>query len=85
MKVTVLVEISYFIYIHQALSTPEMSTDVSQVGVALFPYFKYIFYHFTFPGFPFILNFFIKLFLSKNEPTFQNCVFETKLELYWDQ
>ena len=32
-----------------------MSTVSSQVGVALFPSFQHIFYHFTFPGFPFIL------------------------------
>ena len=35
MKATVLS--SYFINIHQALSAPAMSTDVSQVSVALFP------------------------------------------------
>jgi hypothetical protein len=34
-----------------------MSTDSSQVGVALFPSCEYIFYHFTFPGFSFILIF----------------------------
>ena len=29
--------------------------EKSQVGVALFPSYLYIFYHFTFPGFPFKL------------------------------
>ena len=38
----------------RALSTTVMSTDVSQVGITHFPSF-YIFHHFTFPGFPFIL------------------------------
>ena len=57
MKATALAESSNFIYFHQALSAPAMSTDVSQVGVALSPFFKYIFYHFTFPGFPYILMF----------------------------
>jgi hypothetical protein len=36
---TVLAESSYSIYFHQALLVPAMSTDVSQVGVALFPSF----------------------------------------------
>ena len=27
----------YFIYFHRHLLTPAMSTDISQVGVALFP------------------------------------------------
>ena len=40
MKVTVLAESSYLNNFHQAHSTPAMSTDVSQVGVALFPSFK---------------------------------------------
>ena len=40
---------------HRDLQTPAMSTDSSQVGVALFPSCLYIFYHFTFPGFPFLL------------------------------
>ena len=33
----------------------QISTDVSQVGVSLFPSFWSIFYHSTFPGFSFIL------------------------------
>ena len=37
-----------------ALSTPAVSTEVSWVGVKLFPSFN-IFYHFTFPGSPFTL------------------------------
>jgi hypothetical protein len=43
MKATVLAESSYFINFHQALSTPAMFTDVSQVGVALFPSIRNIF------------------------------------------
>ena len=40
MKATVLAESScYFFNFHQTLSAPAMSTDVSQVGVALFPSF----------------------------------------------
>ena len=54
-KATVLAKSSYFNYFHCALSAPAMSTDVSQVGVALYPSLKNIFYHFTFPGFPFTL------------------------------
>ena len=55
----------HFIYFHRDLQTPAMSTDSSQVGVALFPSYWYIFYHFTFPGFPFILIFFwVKDFLE---------------------
>ena len=34
------------------------STDVSQVGVALFPSFQNIIYHFAFPDFPFILKYY---------------------------
>ena len=37
MKATVLAESSYSIYFLRDLSVPVMSTDVSQVGVALFP------------------------------------------------
>ena len=44
MKATMLAESSYFIYFHWALSAPAMSTDVSQVGVALFPSFQIICY-----------------------------------------
>ena len=36
MKGTVFAESSYFINIHRDLSTPAMSTDISQVGVALY-------------------------------------------------
>jgi hypothetical protein len=36
------------------MSAPAMSTNISQVEVAHFPSFKNI-YHFTFPGFAFIL------------------------------
>ena len=54
MKVPVLTESSYFINFRRDLSSPAMSPDMSQVGVALFPSFQYNFYHFTFPGFPFI-------------------------------
>jgi hypothetical protein len=36
MKVTVLAESSVFILCHHDLSPPAMSTDMSQVGVALF-------------------------------------------------
>ena len=46
---------SSFIHFHGDLSAPAMSTDMSQVGVALFPSFEYIFYHFTFTGFPSVL------------------------------
>ena len=38
------------------MSAPAMSTDSSLVGVALFPSFQHIFYHLTFPGFPFFVN-----------------------------
>ena len=55
MKATVLAESSSFFHFHRELSASAMSTDMSQVGVALFPSFKYIFNNFTFPGFPFIL------------------------------
>ena len=55
MKATVLAESSSFIHFHRDLSAPAMTTDMSQIGVALFPSFQYIFYHFTIPGFPFIL------------------------------
>ena len=37
------------------MSVDIAGADMSQVGVALFPSFQNIFYHFTFPGFPFIL------------------------------
>ena len=39
MKATVLTESSYFINFHRDLFGPAMSTDMSQVGVALFPLF----------------------------------------------
>ena len=39
MKATVLAESSSFINFHRNLSAPAMSTDISQVGVALFPSF----------------------------------------------
>ena len=39
MKATVLAESSYFINFYRDLSDPAMSTDMSQVGVALFPSF----------------------------------------------
>ena len=32
-------KLQYFIYFHRDLSTPAMSMDISQVGVALFPSF----------------------------------------------
>ena len=37
MKATVLAEISEYIHFHRDLSAPAKSTDMSQVGVALFP------------------------------------------------
>ena len=37
LKVTVLTESSEYIHFHRDLSAPEISTDMSQVGVALFP------------------------------------------------
>ena len=46
--------IFHFIYFHR--DDPGMSTDSSQVGVALSPSCYDIFYHFTFPHFPFILK-----------------------------
>ena len=55
MKATMLAESSEYIDFHRDLSAPVMSADMSQVGVALFFSFRYILYHFTFPGFPFIL------------------------------
>ena len=42
MKATVLAESSYFINFHQALSSSTMPTDMSQVGVVPFPFFKNI-------------------------------------------
>ena len=45
-----------FIILHRHVYSPAMSTGSSQVGAALFPSFQHIFYHFTFPGFPFILK-----------------------------
>ena len=39
MKGTVLAENSYFINFHWAVSTPEISTDVSPIDVSLFPSF----------------------------------------------
>ena len=48
--------IKNIIYFHCDLSTSAMSTDSSQVGVVLFPSCQHIFYHFTFPSFPFILT-----------------------------
>ena len=45
MKATVLAESSEYIHFHCDLSAPAMSTDMSQVGVALFPSFKNIFNH----------------------------------------
>ena len=57
MKATVLTKSSICILSFQrVLPVPAMSTDVSQVDVTLFPSFN-IFYHFTFPGFLFILIF----------------------------
>ena len=46
MKPTVLAESSHFIDFHRALSARAMSTDVSHVGVDLFPSFKKIFLSF---------------------------------------
>ena len=37
-------KVQYFIYFHRDLSTPAMSTDASQVGVAIFHSFWNIFY-----------------------------------------
>jgi hypothetical protein len=37
LSATVLVESSEYIHFHRDLSAPAMSTDSSQVGVALFP------------------------------------------------
>ena len=56
MKATVRLK-APIIYFHSDLSAPAMSTNSShsQVGVALIPLFQHILYHFTFPGFPFIL------------------------------
>ena len=48
-------ESSDYFHCQRDLSAPAMCTDMSQVGVALFSSFQYIFYHFTFPGFPFVL------------------------------
>jgi hypothetical protein len=39
MKTTVLAEIFIYFIFHRVLSTPGICTDVSQVGVALFPSF----------------------------------------------
>jgi hypothetical protein len=39
MKATVLAESSYYIHFLHDLAAPAMSTDMSQVGVALFPSF----------------------------------------------
>ena len=39
MEATLLAESSYSIYFHRDLSAPAMSTDMSKVGVALFPSF----------------------------------------------
>ena len=61
MKATVLTESSEYIHFHHDLSAPTMSTDMSQVGVALFLSLQYNFYHFTFPGLPFILIIYISL------------------------
>ena len=47
-------KLQYFIIFHRDLRTSEMS-DSSQVGVPLFPSYCF-FYHFTFPGFPFIVT-----------------------------
>ena len=55
MQVTVLAESSKNIHFHRDLSAPGMSINISQVGVTLFHSFKYFFYFFTSPGFPFIL------------------------------
>jgi hypothetical protein len=56
MKGAVLTESTcYFFNFYQTLSAPAISTDASQIGVALFPSFENISYHFTFPSFPFIL------------------------------
>ena len=61
MKVTVLAEssgnLSTFIVI---CLLQAMSTDSSQVGALPFLHFNIFFYHFTFPGFPFILKIGIK-------------------------
>ena len=43
------------IHFHRDLSTPSMSTDMSEVGVALFPLFWYICLSFCLSRFPFIL------------------------------
>ena len=59
------------------MSAPVISTDSSPVGVALFPSFQHIFYHFTFPGFLFILisevimllMFFAAIFIDAEEET----------------
>ena len=46
MKAIVLAESFHFIILHQALSAPVMSTDMSQVGVALIPSFNiFLFFH----------------------------------------
>ena len=51
MKATVKAESPEFIRFYRDLSAPAMSTDMSQVGCALFPSF-YFFYNFTSPDFP---------------------------------
>ena len=57
MKATVLDENScYFFDFYQTLSTPAMSTDMSQVGVALFPSSENISYHFYLSRFFFYTN-----------------------------
>ena len=55
-------KLQFIILFHRHLCTPAMSTNNSQLGVALFPSLYHNFYHFTFSGFPFILIIqFIKL------------------------
>ena len=59
-KATVLAESSrYFFYFHRTLSAPAMSTDASQIGVALFPSFLNISYHIL----PFQVLFVLTIFM----------------------
>jgi hypothetical protein len=54
-EATVLAESSEYIHFHHDLSAPAISTDMSQVGVTLFPSFLYIFLSFHLSRFSFYI------------------------------
>ena len=66
----------------RAITATVMSTDVSQVGVALFRYFKI--YHFTFPGFHFIITYSNEKVINVNKGKGQSKNIILTVHFKWD-